>query len=129
MSQQLTLDWEPGRVDQCRTLKAYIRQRIASKPGGKIEKAIAADMDLSPTDLSRKLANNPHDRRNFSVDDLEAYIAVTGDVEPIYYLVEKFIDSSESRRERAVEQIAAIVPELQRLLVAAGINQATKARK
>ena len=47
-------------------------------------------MDLSESELTRKLADNPNDTRNFNCDDLEAYIAAHHDVTPIYYLIEKY---------------------------------------
>ena len=46
-------------------------------------KAIAADMDLSESSLSRKLSENDDDRRSFSVADLEGAIRATGDASPI----------------------------------------------
>ena len=44
-------------------------------------KAVAADLDLSPGNLSVALSDDPH--RKFSVDDLENYIKATGDKTPI----------------------------------------------
>lgn len=113
---QLTLDFEPGRIEQYPSLKAFVRHRVQAKAAGKVEKIIAADMDMSPSDLSRKLADNPTDPRNFSVDDLEHYIAATGDVEPVYYLVEKYLESDESRQARAVVQLTQLLPQLTNLL-------------
>ncbi|MHA7916028.1 hypothetical protein [Alloalcanivorax xenomutans] len=48
-------------------------------------------MDYSPSDLSRKLAQNPDDSRRFTLDDLEKYIEVTRDIQPVLYLVEKYL--------------------------------------
>lgn len=80
------------------------------------------NMDLSPSDLSRKLSGNPDDPRNFSVDDLEHYIACTGDFEPIYYLIEKFMEHPQVRRERAMDQLASLLPEIEKLVKQASIH-------
>lgn len=52
-------------------------------------KSIAMDMDMSQSDLSRKLADNPNDPRRFTVADLESYVHATGDTTPILYLAQK----------------------------------------
>lgn len=72
-------------------------------------KAIAADMDLSPSDLTRKLAQSPKDSRRFTLDDLEHYIQNTKDVEPIKYLIEKYLADTKD------EQIAALKKQIAEL--------------
>jgi hypothetical protein len=54
---------------------------------------LASDMDLSPSVLSRKLNQPEGDSQRFNCDDLEAYIAKTGDTAPLEYLAAKFLDS------------------------------------
>lgn len=109
---QLQLDFEAGISDTHKRLKDFLRDRVHCRPGGFIPKALAAEMDLSPSELTRKLADNPRDPRNFTVDDLESYLDVTGDCEPLYYLVEKWI----GRNPRASQQkITALEAEIQRL--------------
>jgi hypothetical protein len=69
-------------------------------------KAIAADMDYSPSDLTRKLSQSPKDSRRFTLDDLETYIDVTGDTQPVLYLVEKYLaspDELETLKRRVAE--------------------------
>ena len=50
---QLTLNFEPALPERFPTLRAYVAHRsaVVAKP----MKAVAADMDLSPSTLSRKL--------------------------------------------------------------------------
>lgn len=48
-------------------------------------------MDYSPSHLSRKCAQGPDDSMRFTLDDLEAFIAVTNDTSPVLYLVEKYL--------------------------------------
>ena len=68
-------------------------------------------MDYSPSDLSRKLAQNPDDSRRFTLDDLEKYMDVTGDTQPVLYLVEKYL--ARSSREALQQQIAELQKQLE----------------
>ena len=77
---------------------------------------IAADMDLSQSDLSRKLSSNPDDTRRFSVDDLERLIDATGDVTPVLYLAEKYLASRESKQRAAAEQLCKMLPDIMALI-------------
>lgn len=110
MPVQHTLNFEPGLAERWRTLKACVRERVYAhiKP----LKSIAAEMDLSESDLSRKLADNPDDPRNFSCDDLEAYLAKTGDSTPIFYLIEKYAVNPEARKAYAAAELARALPQL-----------------
>lgn len=86
-------------------------------------KTIAADMDVSPSDLSRKLANNPDDPRRFTVLDLEAYVTSTGDVQPILYLVQKFCTDPQAKQREALVALAKLAPQIQALLKQAGVAE------
>ncbi|MCH8506844.1 MAG: hypothetical protein LAT50_21395 [Ectothiorhodospiraceae bacterium] len=86
---QLALNFEPGRAESYATCREYVAARVHQQ--GRPQKAIAAEMDYSPSDLSRKLAQNPDDSRRFTLDDLELYMKKTNDTDPILYLVEKYL--------------------------------------
>lgn len=101
---QLTLDFDAGLTDSYHSCREYVAARVHQL--GRPQKAIAADMDYSPSDLSRKLAQNPDDSRRFTLDDLEKYIAVTGDKKPVHYLVEKYLSASDE--EAIKRQIAEL---------------------
>ena len=107
---QHTLNFEPGLAERWKSLKACVRGRVYGN--GKQLKAIAADMDLSESDLSRKLGENPSDPRNLTCDDLEAYIAKTGDTTPILYLVEKYAINLEAKQAYAAAELARQLPDL-----------------
>lgn len=111
MPMQLTLNLEPGLAQRYPSLKACVRAQIyaAAKP----DKSIAADMDLSPSELSRKIADNPNDVRNLSVDDLERYIETQRDLTPIYYLLEKYGVPDEVRMAQAEAALLALLPQMQ----------------
>jgi hypothetical protein len=110
MPSQLTLNFEPGLAERWRSLKACCRERIFGNP--KPLKAVAADMDLSESELSRKLADNPNDTRNFNCDDLEAYITKHGDLTPIYYLIEKFAIDKDTKHAFAAAELAKQLPHI-----------------
>lgn len=82
-------------------------------------KTIAADMDVSQSDLSRKLAGNPEDPRRFSLDDLERFIDATGDMSPVYWLVAKYLQDERVKRDRALQELATQMPTLLALIAAA----------
>lgn len=113
---QLTLDFEPGLADRHESLLACIRQCAYSHRNPL--KTIAADMDQSQSDLSRKLSSNHDDPRRFSVDDLEKFVKATGDVTPILYLVEKYLADSETKQRAAQLQLAAMLPDVLALIKA-----------
>jgi hypothetical protein len=72
------------------------------------QKAIAMEMDYAPSVLSRKLAQSPNDSMRTTLDDLEKYMEVTGDTTPIYYLVDKHLNSNCDEIKRLKEQLAQL---------------------
>ena len=52
---------------------------------------------------------------------LERYVEHTGDLVPIYYLVEKFIKPRDGRQEAALAQLPALAEQLQAMLKQAGM--------
>lgn len=130
MTRQLTLDFEPGLAERFGSLRACMRQCIF----GNVRplKALAADMDLSESDLSRKLSENPDDPRRFSVDDLEAYIAASGDITPLKYLTEKYAVSTEAKQAYAAAEFARALPQFIALAKQMGMhneNADTRSRR
>lgn len=90
---QMTFDFELGISEQCETLKEFIREEALPnlwRDKRVPKKHVAADMDLSPSELTRKLSDNPNDPRNFSSDDLERYLATQRDLSPLFYLLDKY---------------------------------------
>lgn len=105
---QLTLNFDAGLVDGYSSCREFVAYRVHHQH--RQQKAIAADMDYSPSDLSRKLAQSPDDSRRFTLDDLEKFIEVTGDNSPVLYLVEKYL----SKTEGEIEQLERRLAELKR---------------
>lgn len=109
--QQITINYDAPLTDAYPTCREYVASRVHSQ--GVPQKSIAADMDYSPSDLTRKLAQSPSDSRRFTLDDLERFIDVTGDTSPIAYLAEKYL------KER--DRIAELEAELERLKGVRGV--------
>jgi hypothetical protein len=87
--EQITLNYDAGLVESYPTCREYTASRVHSQ--GRAQKSIAADMDYSPSHLTRKFAQSPDDSMRLTVDDLEKFIEVTGDTSPVIYLVEKYL--------------------------------------
>ena len=69
MVKQLTLSFKTGISRNHETLVEFVQECAFKHPLQ--HKAIAAEMDLSPSHLSRKLSQNPNDSMRLTVDDLE----------------------------------------------------------
>lgn len=121
-SSQLTLDFLPGLTE--RYPSALDCLRASAYSSNKPLKAIAADMDISQSDLSRKLANNPDDPRRFTVQDLEAFIVATGDTTVVRYFAQKYLADPDIARREALAELARLAPQLQALVKAAGVSHA-----
>lgn len=120
MAAQLTLNFEPGLSERHKSLKACVRERIYAHPSPL--KVLAADMDLSESELTRKLSENPNDTRDFNCCDLEAYLKATGDHTPIYYLIEKYAVSTEAKQAYAQAEFARYLPHFLALAKQMGVK-------
>lgn len=113
---QLTLNFEPALPERFRTLREFLAHRatVQVKPA----KSIAADMDMSPSMLSRKLNPGEGDTQRFNVDDLESFLVSTGDAAAVIeYLAAKFMSGGDAaRRARAVAKVETLAKELERAL-------------
>lgn len=111
---QLVLDFEPGLVERHPSLLACVREGAYSHRNPL--KTIAADMDMSQSELSRKLSGNQDDPRRMSVDDLEGYLRATGDMNPVFYLIEKYLEGEEVKRRRAAAELMKRLPDIMALV-------------
>lgn len=118
---QMTLDFEPGLTEKHPHLLDCIRATAYTHRNPL--KTIASDMDVSQSDLSRKLAGNPDDPRRFSVDDLERFLVATGDVTPIYWLIERFLQDEKKKQDRALNELAKQLPGILALIKASQAAQ------
>jgi hypothetical protein len=115
---QVEINFESGLTEQFPEFKDVVRASVYSC--GRQFKAVAADLDMSSAELSRKLADNPNDPVNFPLQLLPALILSTGDKRPVYWLVETFLEDQDAKRSRAVAQLSDMLPQLQALLKSVG---------
>lgn len=111
----MTLDLDGSIVSRHRSLRDCIAQGVYQRG----LKTVAADLDVSPGNLSVALSDDPH--RKFSVDELEAYIKASGDKSPVYYLVAKYLGDEAAARDQALSQVAEMLQGLPAVLAAAGL--------
>jgi hypothetical protein len=107
MNAQLTLSFEAGLPDRFATLRQFVayRSMVVAKP----QKVQAADMDLSPSTLSPA----DGDTQRFNLDDLEAWLASTGDAAAVVeYLAAKYMDTDSARHQRVVANAEALLAQL-----------------
>lgn len=112
---QMQLDFEPGLVERYGSLKDCVATGVYQRG----LKRVAIDLDQAPSNLSVQLSEDGS--RHFSIDSFERYIEKTGDMAPIYYLIEKFLSDKANSKAAALEQIQALGPQLIDLLRKAGM--------
>lgn len=114
---QLTLNFEPALPERFGSLREFVAHR--STVVHKHLKVQAADMDMAPSTLSRKLHPGDGDTQRFNLDDLEAWLKSTGDAASVIeYLVAKYLDSETDRKARAVHKAEQLLAELGPVLAA-----------
>lgn len=111
---QLTLSFEPGLSDRYRSLRECVATGVYQRGLGNV----AVDLNKAPGNLSVELSEDPS--RNFSVDSLERYIA-GGDLTPVYYLIDKFLNDHGQKQNAAMAQLAPILKQLAPLMKQAGL--------
>lgn len=117
---QIALDFTPGLTAQYRSLREVAAAAVyASRKG---VSGVAARLDMSPTDLTKRLNADSAEPRPLRVEDLEGIIESTGDMRPIYWLIERFLRDPESAKQQAVSQLATLLPALIELTRQAGIK-------
>ena len=88
MIQQLTINFDASLTDAYGSCRELLQARVHQI--GRQQKAIAADLDMAPSQLTRKLAQSPGDSARFTLDDLERYFQTNDDRQPLHYLNAKY---------------------------------------
>lgn len=91
---------------------------------GKPFKVIAADLDMSSSELSRKLAGNPNDPVHIQLRHFTGLMRSTGDLRPLYWLIEEFCEDEGRKRQRIQHELSSMLPRLEQLLAEAGGRKA-----
>lgn len=124
-ARQLTLSFTPGLTVRHKSLREITQVSVIKSNGGIA--GVAPAVDMSPSHLGRKLAGNADDpHRTLDIDDWVRVVEASGDLTPIYWLIEKFLPSDEQRRAAAVEQLSLMMPQLAALLEDAGVKPKAK---
>lgn len=114
---QLEIELEGAMLDEFPDFMDAVRASVYGC--GRPFKAIAADLDMSVSELSRRLARNANDPIPFPLDRLPDLVRATGDKRPVHWLVESFIEDRESKRKRAIDELERLIPLVQRAVKAA----------
>lgn len=124
---QMLLELQPGLLRRYTTLREAVHHSVMNDPRGM--KAVAADCDLSVSELSRRLAPSEGDPRSLDVNIFDAILASTGDLTPLHWLNAKYLADAEAKRHAALETLGRVLPEITQLLVDAGLEVKGKGRK
>lgn len=119
---QVALEFDETLAQRFRCLRDAVAQGVYQRG----LKSVAADLDISPGNLSVALSDDPH--RKLGVDELERYIQTTGDKTPIYWLIARYLGDDAAARDHALEQVAGLLQRLPGLLSAAGMQGAGAAK-
>lgn len=128
-SDQMTLDFEPGVRQRFPTLRQCVHYIVLQDPRG--IKQVAADCDLSESELSRRLAKRKKGHpRSCDVDLMVAIMRSTGNNLPLQWLLAEFVPSDEMRKAAAVQRLERLLPDLMTTLAEVKSAGATpKARR
>ncbi len=95
MPDQMTLQF---RTDLPR-IHSSLRECVAAGVYQRGVTAVAGKIDERPSHLSEALSGGTGDRvRKLDVDTFERYMEKTGDLEPLHYLIAKFLPGPEAQR-------------------------------
>lgn len=115
---QLTLSFEPGLSERFTSLRECVATGIYHRGLSNV----APSLNKAPGNLSVELSEDQS--RKFSVDALELYIEKFGDLTPIYYLVERFIQPKESNplQQAAMAQLPSVMAKMLQVMKDAGVE-------
>lgn len=115
MSSEITLAIAPDLPERWPTLAEFIAYRAMCC--SKSIKVQAADMDLAPSTLSRKLTPADGDTQRLNLHDLDAWLASTGEAKAVVeYLAAKYLDSDSARTARLMGRVQTQLDDMSRLL-------------
>jgi len=116
----LSITYQDGLTERSRCLREHLLVQVHQK--GVVN--VAGKMDLSPSKLSEKLAgcDSGGKPRGMTIDELEAYMRLTGDISPIHFLIERFMTSPEAAHGEAIAEITKLMSALPALLERAGVK-------
>lgn len=124
---QLTLELRPGLLRRYSTLREAVQHAVLNDPRGL--KAVAADCDLSVSELSRRLNPSEGDPRSLDVNLFDRILESTGDLTPLHWLMAKHLADDDVRQRQAIETLSRMLPEIAQLLSEAGVTTPPSGRR
>lgn len=118
--QQFTLDFEAGITERFPRWRDTFVHAVYSGRGGL--NTAAAACDVSPTDLTKRLAGEYPDRP-LRMEDIEAILNEKKDLTPIFWLIERFLRDPAARQQAALARLASLVPQIEAALAQAGTTK------
>ena len=105
---------EDGLLRKHPTFNHVLRAAVYSS--GSVLADIAHALNVTPNKLSRLLAENENDTVRFPASLIAPLIQATGDTRPIQWLACAFLESPEEKRNKAMDRLAELIPEIQSTL-------------
>jgi len=116
--QQFTLDFQAGLTERFpRWRDTFVHAVYNSRLG---LNGVAAKMDMSPSDLTKRLSGNSDEPRPLRDTDILSIIEATQDYTPVYWLLEKFLKDPDARKQEAIARLPGLVAILEATLEQAG---------
>lgn len=124
-SAQLTLRFETGLAERHLTLRDCLVQQVYGRGHGRVSNLL----DIAPSKLTEKLAglDSGGKPRGMTLDEFERYLEKTGDITPIYYLIDKYLRDPGVAQQEALAKLAAFADQLPALMAAAGLSKGKRA--
>jgi len=113
MTHQLVIDLDGAITDQFPAFADAVRASVYGC--GRPFKAVASDLDMSSSALSRKLADNPDDPVHFPLERLPELLDATGDLRPLHWLVARYLRDDDTRRAEDLARLRRLLRELEPL--------------
>lgn len=126
MPRQYTFDFDPGLTERFKTWESVLAAAVyASRKG---LNNVAGDLDMSPSELTRRLNPDSDDARPLRTKDAIAIIKSTEDMRPVYWLLETFMNDPETMRQEALSRLPGLIAAVQATLEQAGSPKLRVAR-
>jgi hypothetical protein len=114
--QQFTLDFQPGLTERFPRWEDTFTHAVYSSRLGL--NGVAAKLDQAPSDLCKRLAGE--ETRPLRVKDALGIVEATGDLTPIYWLLDAFLKDPEAKKREALERLPGLIAAVQATLEQAG---------
>lgn len=112
------MDFEPGLTERFKTWESVLAAAVyGSRKGLNV---VAADLDMSPSELTRRLNPDSDDARPLRTKDATGIIRSTEDMRPVYWLIETFLRDPEAVKQEALARLPALMEAIQATLEQAG---------